>query len=341
VYDGADARIFEDPAALPRAFVATRARCVDDRTAVALLRARAVDVAHEVLLADCAAALPVAAAATRVEARIEAATTDRVRVSAATDAPAWLVLTDTWFPGWRARLDGVDTAVWRADHAFRAVALPPGRHEVEFTFRPRRLMAGIAIAGAAALVIVALLLPRRAAAATTTLALLAAATCAEATLPAPPFALSITPTSAGAGEAVTVTVAPRGHAADGAVWDLYVLWLHSERAAFLTPDGVWSPRPVPWRARLSARESARGPWRGVGPPTEIVLALVAVEPGGDPLDRLAWRFRPDLATLRVAGGPPPAWDRLIIPGIVALLAAALVAVGPFPPPRRADMIRAP
>src|SRR5207237_225366 len=54
VYDGADARIFEDPTALPRAFVVSRARCADDREALALLRARAIG-ADEVVLADCAA----------------------------------------------------------------------------------------------------------------------------------------------------------------------------------------------------------------------------------------------------------------------------------------------
>src|SRR5207237_10404585 len=49
VYDAADARIFDNPFALPRAFVATRARCVDDAEALRLLHRRGVDVAHEVL----------------------------------------------------------------------------------------------------------------------------------------------------------------------------------------------------------------------------------------------------------------------------------------------------
>src|SRR5207247_10707053 len=82
----------------------------------------------------------------------------RVVVSASTGAPAWLVLTDTWFPGWRARLDGADVAVQRADHAFRAVALPPGRHEVEFAFTPRGLRPGVAISLAALAVVGVLLL---------------------------------------------------------------------------------------------------------------------------------------------------------------------------------------
>jgi hypothetical protein len=331
-YDGADARIFANPGALPRAFVATRARCVADAEALRLLRARAVDVAREVLLADCAAPPGGATAATRVEARIAAESTDRVLVDAATDAPAWLVLTDTWFPGWGARVDGVQTPIWRADHAFRAVALPPGRHEIEFTFRPRRLLAGIAISAVAALVVaVLLLLPRRTAAPAVALAVLAIAGGAEAALPAPPFELSVTPTAAAAGESVTVNVAPRGVGATGAVWDVYVLWLYSEPAAFLTPEGTWSPRPVPWRARLGGREYASAPWRRVGPPADITLALVVVEPAADPLERFTWRFRPDLATLRVRGPTtPPAWARVVAPGLVALVAVALVILVPLP-----------
>src|SRR2546429_8539757 len=118
----------------------------------------------------------------------------RVVVAASTDAPAWLVLTDTWFPGWRARVDGADVVVRRADHAFRAVALPPGRHEVEFTFTPRGLRAGAAITLAALALVGVLLLPRRRAALTIAVAaLLLASARTEAALPAPPFALTSTP----------------------------------------------------------------------------------------------------------------------------------------------------
>src|SRR5207237_1171672 len=188
VYDGADARVVEDPAALPCAFVAARARCVDDRGALALLRARAIAPAEEVLLADCAS--PPAPAA-----RISVAPEAHLPV-----APAWLVLTDTWFPGWRARVDGADIVVRRADHAFRAVALPPGRHEVEFIFTPRGLQAGAAITLAALAIVGVLCLPRRRAAVTIAVAvLLLASARTSAALPAPPFALTATPASVRAG----------------------------------------------------------------------------------------------------------------------------------------------
>ena len=54
----------------------------------------------------------------------------------------WLVLSDVWFPGWTCRVDGVEVPVERANHAFRAVPVPPGSKRVEFTFAPRSYRIG-------------------------------------------------------------------------------------------------------------------------------------------------------------------------------------------------------
>jgi hypothetical protein len=320
-YDGADARIFENPAALPRAFVARRARCVDDRRALALLKSRAVDVRTDVLLADCAAA-PAAGGpvASRTDARIEVDEAERVVVAASTDAPAWLVLTDTWFPGWTARIDGAETPIARADHAFRAVPLPAGAHRVEFTFRPRGLVVGAAVSAVALAIALALLVRRPRAAAISVVAVLAAASSAEAALPAPPFELSVAPAAIISGDNVAVTLRPRANASGR--WDLYVVWLYSERAAFLGPDGAWRPQPVPFRAGAAAGEASTVTWRNAGPGGEATLALLTVEPGGDPLERLDWRFRPSLATVRIA---PVASPRAVPYGTVAALALAASA----------------
>ena len=317
-YDGPDARIFENPAALPRAFVARRARCVaDDRQALALLKSRTVDVSAEVLLADCPRPLAAGAPATRTHARIETDDAERVVVTASADAPAWLVLTDTWFPGWTARLDGIEVPIARADHAFRAVALPAGSHRVEFTFRPRGLVTGAAITLLALGVVLALLVRRPRPIVAAVVALLATVSGAEAALPAPPFELSVAPASIASGDDVAVTLRPRAHASGR--WDLYVVWLYTERAAFLAPDGAWRPQPVPFRARAAAGETATVTWKNAGPGGEATLALLTVEPGGDPLERLDWRFRPSLATVRIAlPSAPRSWPY----GTLAALASA-------------------
>jgi len=74
-----------------------------------------------------------------------------VRTQGASDAV--LVLTDAFYPGWKATLDGTPVAVLRANTAMRAVVVPAGDHRVEMRYRPRSLWIGtvLACAGAAAL----------------------------------------------------------------------------------------------------------------------------------------------------------------------------------------------
>jgi uncharacterized membrane protein YfhO len=52
------------------------------------------------------------------------------------------VLADTWYPGWQATVDGEPAAMMRANHAFRAVQLEAGEHEIEMLYRPRLVLVG-------------------------------------------------------------------------------------------------------------------------------------------------------------------------------------------------------
>ena len=69
-------------------------------------------------------------------------------VVAVTPAPAYLVLAEVWYPGWRAWLDGIEVPIYRADFAFRAVYLPaPGEHTLVMRFDPWLWKAGLAVTG--------------------------------------------------------------------------------------------------------------------------------------------------------------------------------------------------
>jgi uncharacterized membrane protein YfhO len=47
-----------------------------------------------------------------------------------------LVVSDNWFPGWKATVDGHDADVQRVDYVMRGVRVGPGAHTVDFRYAP-------------------------------------------------------------------------------------------------------------------------------------------------------------------------------------------------------------
>jgi uncharacterized membrane protein YfhO len=58
-------------------------------------------------------------------------------------------------------VDGREAILWRADHEFRAVWVPPGKHEVEFRFEPRSLKIGLLVSVLSLAAALAVLAPGR------------------------------------------------------------------------------------------------------------------------------------------------------------------------------------
>lgn len=67
------------------------------------------------------------------------------------DRDCFLVVSDNYDHGWRAWVDGKETGVFRANYNLRAVAVPKGRHVVEFRYRPPFFLPAMALGTAAAL----------------------------------------------------------------------------------------------------------------------------------------------------------------------------------------------
>jgi hypothetical protein len=143
-YSGPDARVYRNPAALPRAFLVSSQRVVDGG-----------DAARDAVTATDFPARSVAVTEKRIDGIGEGTTgsstgTARIthygeeRVDVHTDAGrrALLVLTDSWFPGWKATVDGHDAPIERVDYLIRGVVVPAGAHRVEFRYEPASWRAG-------------------------------------------------------------------------------------------------------------------------------------------------------------------------------------------------------
>ena len=78
---------------------------------------------------------------------VEIVSYENSRVLCRVKAPSegYLVLLDSFYPGWRANVDGREAAISQANFAFRAVPVPAGDHSVEFRFAPRTFYIGLAI----------------------------------------------------------------------------------------------------------------------------------------------------------------------------------------------------
>jgi len=69
-----------------------------------------------------------------------------------------LFLSDTYYPGWKAYIDGKETKIYRANYAFRAITVPTGDHRVKFIFDPMSFKIGYVISLASLVLLIALLL---------------------------------------------------------------------------------------------------------------------------------------------------------------------------------------
>lgn len=79
------------------------------------------------------------------QASVESYAPEKVVINACAKTGAVLVLSDTFYPGWKAAIDGKQAEIRQANYLFRAVFLPPGTHKIEFKFKPGSFITGCII----------------------------------------------------------------------------------------------------------------------------------------------------------------------------------------------------
>ncbi len=84
-----------------------------------------------------------------------------VTIRASSSQDGWLILADTFYPGWQAALDGAPVEIHIANTAFRAIRFPAGTHTVEFRYEPRSMLIGQLISLVSlAIIVVGLIITR-------------------------------------------------------------------------------------------------------------------------------------------------------------------------------------
>lgn len=70
-----------------------------------------------------------------------------------TTAPGVLVMSEVYYPGWKAFVDGKETKISRANYMLRSIDLPPGPHAVHLVYQPDSFKVGLAVSLATSLLI--------------------------------------------------------------------------------------------------------------------------------------------------------------------------------------------
>ncbi len=139
--------VYQNPQPLPRAFVVHQLiQAQSPAEALAYLQGTDIDPGQTVIIESTVQLPQPAPAATDDATTITAETPQHIEISVSPAAAGYLVLLDTYYPGWEATVDGQAAPVYRANRIGRAVFVPAGAHRIEFTYRPRPFRIGIWLA---------------------------------------------------------------------------------------------------------------------------------------------------------------------------------------------------
>ncbi|MDQ2945526.1 MAG: YfhO family protein [Acidobacteriota bacterium] len=159
VFQGASGiKVYENPEAFPRAWAVHEVVSISDvakgRAFVndhgAELRSKVLTLGNAPTLQQCPDS-PDQVSVTRYRP-------SSVSITASMGCGGMVILADTFYPGWRATVDGTPTPIQEVDMALRGVLVAKGRHEIRFDYRPwsvylGALMTFFGVAGAIALAV--------------------------------------------------------------------------------------------------------------------------------------------------------------------------------------------
>ncbi len=111
--------------------------------ALAAITGGEVDLEMEVMIEPQDCSVPLEAGGSG-EAAIVREGSRFVEIEARGERGGWLILSDTYYPGWRAFADGAAVELVPANVAFRGLWLPPGEHLVRLEYRPFSFLIGSA-----------------------------------------------------------------------------------------------------------------------------------------------------------------------------------------------------
>ncbi len=157
--------VYENSLVLPRAWLAIQSQGLADAAALQTIQTGVVPDGSKwdplrTALVQAKPSLDLTA--TSGTAQVVSHNASRIDVRTQTNGNSILVLSENYYPGWKAYIDDKSVDVLRVNFGLRGVVVPAGEHRVSFVYRPWSVLAGLMISvGTAAVLLVLAMKGRR------------------------------------------------------------------------------------------------------------------------------------------------------------------------------------
>ena len=149
--------VYENLDRLPRAYlVGNIVKTTDDKKALGLLDE--IDISNSAVVVTKKETPPLTTEAKDSTARIKTYNNSYVDIDVLSKGNSFLVLSDAFFPGWKAYVDGKKREIFRTNVAIRGVFIEDGQHRVEFKYEPRPLYFGALVSFTTLMLLLAFLI---------------------------------------------------------------------------------------------------------------------------------------------------------------------------------------
>ena len=141
VFTDKSVTIYKKAGALPRAIVVTNWSVSSGTDILGKLLDPNFNPAKEIIL-EKQPSIPTSSETNINSVNYLSYSSDKSLIEVSTQKQGFLFVSDTWYPGWQAYVDGKESEILRADYAFQAVAIPAGLHKVTFIYDPKSFRIG-------------------------------------------------------------------------------------------------------------------------------------------------------------------------------------------------------
>jgi len=141
-----DMSVYENMQVMPRAYIVYNHVVKKDSSQILqYMNSKAFDMKNEVVLEDEPSLeflKQINSPSFPPKVTIDKYTSDEIRITADLSSNGWLILSDTYYPGWKAQVNNKEVTIHRANYNFRAVELHAGKHIVTFKYSPTSFRIG-------------------------------------------------------------------------------------------------------------------------------------------------------------------------------------------------------